>query len=235
MNWLKQQRLLAALLALLCLALLVLAVPRFMASLYALYPESVLSQTQAHLPAETYLKSIKALDDALTWDNNPEYWQAKGICYLALFNFPDQSLIQQHLLLLDARLAITNGLSGSPIDAFAWFRLAVINKMLKVEAVSDDLRLSLYAGSVEPEILMSRLTLAYSISSVLGSAESALWIKQVNIAWQLTPTKLVAFVVENPFAKAWVETAFIYDIEHLNQFNKAYESAIKKAISTRTR
>ncbi|RIZ70591.1 MAG: hypothetical protein D0530_07265 [Methylococcales bacterium] len=229
MNWLKQQRLLAALLGLLCLGLLVLAVPRFVASLYALYPESVLSQTQAHLPAEAYLKSIKALDDALAWDNNPEYWQAKGICYLALFNFPDQSLIQQHLILLDARLAIINGLSGSPIDAFAWFRLAVINKILGLQ-VKELLSLSLYAGRVEPELIMQRLMLAYPYGETLGAEEQALWLKQVLLAWQFTPAKLVAFVIENPYAKAWVESAFAYDVEHLNQFNKAYESATKKAI-----
>ncbi|MFI3221494.1 MAG: hypothetical protein QX191_00510 [Methylococcaceae bacterium] len=233
MNWLKQQRLLAALLALLCLVLLVLAVPRFVASLYALYPESVLSQTQAHLPADAYLKSIKALDDALAWDNNPEYWQAKSICYLALFNFPDQSLIQQHLLLLDARLAITNGLSGSPIDAFAWFRLAVINKNLGLQ-VKEFLSLSLYAGHVEPELIMPRLIVAYPYSAGFGNEEQALWLKQVNLAWQLTPSKLVTFVIENHYAKAWVISAFVNDAEHLNQFNLAYDSATKTSISAAT-
>lgn len=230
MNWLKQQWLLAALLALLSLAILVLAVPRFVASLYALYPESVLNQTQAHLPAEAYLKSIMALDHALAWDNNPEYWQAKGICSLALFNFPDQSINQQQLLLLDARLAITNGLSGSPIDTYSWFRLAVINKILGLQ-VKELLSLSLYTGHVEPKLVMQRLIEAYPYSAGFSHEEQALWLKQVTLAWQLTPVKLVAFVIENSQSKVWIESAFGYDVEQLNQFKRAYDSANKKTIS----
>ncbi len=230
----KLQSLSAVILGLLCLAVLILAVPRFVASLYALYPESVLSQMPAHLPTDTYLNSIKALDDALTWDDNPEYWQAKGLCFLALLNFSNTSVVQRRLWLIDAKLAISKGLSGSPVDAFAWFRLAVVNKMLNVDAISEDLRLSLYAGRVEPELLMHRLELAYFSSLVLGSDESGLWLKQVNLAWQLTPTKLVAFVIENPYAQEWVESAFVYDVEQLKHFNQAYDNATKKSITTRT-
>jgi hypothetical protein len=214
----------------LCLGLLVLAVPRFVASLYALYPESVLSQPPTHLLTHAYLKSISALDNALAWDDNPEYWQSKGICYLALFNFPDQSFIQQRTLLLDAQLAIMNGLSGSPIDAFAWFRLAVINKMLGLQ-INESLNLSLYAGRVEPQLIMQRLMLTYPHTVELNTEEQTLWLKQVTLAWQLSPTKLLSFVIENPYAKAWVESAFVNDTEHLNQFNQAYESATKTSIT----
>jgi len=230
MNRIKQQVLLAVLLGMLCLGVLVLAVPRFVASLYALYPESVLSQPPTHLLTHAYLKSIRALDNALAWDDNPEYWQAKGICYLALFNFPDQSFIQQHLLLVDARLAIMNGLSSSPIDAFAWFRLAVINKMLGLP-INESLSLSLYAGRVESELIMQRLILIYPFTADLNAEEQTLWLKQVSLAWQLTPAKLVSFVIENPYAKAWVESAFVNDAELLNQFNQAYESATKTSIT----
>ena len=226
----KQQVLLAVVLGMLCLGLLVLAVPRFVASLYALYPESVLSQTPALMPTEAYQNSIKALDNALAWDDNPEYWQSKGICYLALFNFPDQSFIQQRTLLLDAQLAIMNGLSGSPIDAFAWFRLAVINKMLGLQ-INESLNLSLYAGRVEPQLIMQRLMLTYPHTVELNAEEQTLWLKQVTLAWQLSPTKLLSFVIENPYAKAWVESAFVNDTEHLNQFNQAYESATKTSIT----
>jgi len=233
---LKHQLLLAVLLGLLSVGLLVLAVPRFVASLYALYPESVLSQTQAHLQAEAYQNSIKALDNALAWDNNPEYWQAKGLCYLALVKTPKTSIVERRLLLVDAKSAISNGLGGSPVDAFAWYRLALVNKMLGLEVV-EALRLSLYAGRVEPTLVMPRLMLAYPYLSFFSAEEQAQWLKQVAIAWQFTqtwnfqPINLVSFVIENPSAKTWVESAFVNDVEQLNQFKYFYESAIKKTIS----
>ncbi len=234
MVFFKQQVFFAWLLSLLCIGLLVLSIPRFVASLYALYPESVLSQHQYNLPAEIYLNSIKALDDALVWDDNPEYWQAKSLCYLALLNSPSTSNIEKRLLLIQARQSIMSGLAGSPIDEFAWFRLAVINNTLGFQ-VNDALRLSLYSAPVEPELIMQRLQLAYSYEADLSAEERALWLKQVKIAWKLKPKELVSFVIENPTAKAWFETGFYNDAEQLDQFRQTYDKATQKIIAAPSR
>ena len=234
----KLESLWALILLILCLGILWLAVPRFVASLYALYPESVLKQEQDHVPAEVYQKSLTALDKALAWDDNPEYWQDKSLCYLALVNFENNSVEQEQLQLSAAQLAIKKGLGISPVDAFSWYRLALVYKRLNFNDadVTDALRLSLYAGRVEPELALRRLMLAYPYQAVLSAEEQAQWLKQVAIEWQFTPKwqlpiNLVSFVIENPSAKAWVESAFMYDDEQLNLFKQAYDRAIKKSIS----
>ena len=58
-----------------CCGLLLLAVPRFVASLYALYPEAALNQMQENLPIEVYEKSIAYFDHALSWHETAEYRQ----------------------------------------------------------------------------------------------------------------------------------------------------------------
>ena len=80
------QRIIAGLGVIICSALLLLAVPRFIASLYALYPEAAFNQTQEKLPPKAYQKSISDLNRALSWYQNPEYWQLQGIMYLELVN-----------------------------------------------------------------------------------------------------------------------------------------------------
>ena len=230
----KQQLFSALFLAIVSLAILMMAVPRFIASLYVLYPESVISHPSDNIPAEAYTQSLKALDSALAWDDNPDYWQAKSVCHFALVNYPNTPLVQQYLHFIEARKAMVLGLSLSPVDASAWFKLAFANKTLQqpASAVTDALRLSVYAARVEPELTLQRWVLAYTYWDYLTIEDKSLWLKQVPIAWQYMPKKLVSFVIENPSAKSLVESALINNVDGLNSFNETYDNAIKKFIST---
>ncbi len=232
----QQSRFSAVFLGLFSLGILVFAVPRFVASIYALYPESVLTHQQSTIPVEDYLTSIRDLDAALAWDNNPDYLQAKALCNLALVNSPAIPITQKYLQLFEARQMIIKGLKVSPIDGFAWYRFALVDKPLghPVSEVAEALRLSLYSARVEPDLVMQRLTLAFSYLNELRIEDQALWLKEVPLAWKYAPNKLVAFVIQNPKAKSWVQIAFVYDIEHLDQFERAYEKAIKNIIPAPT-
>lgn len=128
-----------------CSALLILAVPRFIGSLYALYPDAVYQDSQNTLTSEIYQQGIDDLNLALSWYNNPDDWKKQSYFYLMLHknqNFLIQS--QNQTLLKQAQIAMINGLTLSPIDPYGWLQLAEIDELLKMphQQVINDLRLS---------------------------------------------------------------------------------------------
>ncbi len=214
-----------------CCVLLMLAVPRFIASLYALYPESVLKQPQKNFSPEIYEKSISHLNQALTWYENPEYWQAQALLYLALLNASvSQPLEERQEVLKKAHTSIIQGLKLSPVDPYAWFRLAAVDKMLKLpsDKVVNALRLSFYAGRVEPELLMPRLSFSFDYYNEFNEEMQGLWQKQIPVVWTFHAAKLVEFVAFHPQSKPLVKEAFTYSPDDWKNFSLELESFIQK-------
>lgn len=230
-NSFSQKSLIALLGTLLCCCLLILSVPRFIASLYALYPEATINQLSDNLPAEIYRKSIIQLERALIWDNNPEYWQNKALLHLALSGDGSLSKTDQQLALIDALQAIIRGLQESPVDPYAWYRLAIVESKLNMpaSAINSLLQMSIFAGRVEPELVMPRLILGMSFYNSAAPELREMWLKQFVLAWQFQPKQFVKFVVENPGIKALVDAAFLYDADQSSKFNHAFEKTVKQS------
>lgn len=224
-------RIVAAFGIVICCWMLIVAVPRFIASLYALYPEAVLKQMQENLPVPVYEKSIADYNHALTWYENPEYYQAQALIYLTLYNAtPSQLLKNRQELLKKAQTSIIHGLTLSPLDPFVWFRLAVVNKMLKLpsENIINALRLSFYAGRVEPDLLMPRLALSYDYYNELNDETQRLWQKQIPVIWVFHAEQLVKFIALHPKAEPLVKEAFANSPDDLKKFSHALEIVLQK-------
>ncbi|UOA08270.1 hypothetical protein [Methylobacter sp. S3L5C] len=204
-----------------CCGLLILAVPRFIASLYALYPEAAFKQMPQTLPTEVYEKSIADLSKALSWYQNPDYWQTQGGFYLQLFNNrPLQTPAQKQAYLKQAKTAITRGLSLSPVDPRGWLQLAVVDSLLKMpkQQIISALRLSFYAGRVEPELVIPRLRFSYTYYADFTEDMQQLWQKQIPVAWAFKAPQLVKFITAHPEAKQPALKAFIYSPEEADKF-----------------
>ncbi len=224
------QRLIAGFGVIVCSALLLLAVPRFIAAIYALYPEAVVSQTQEELPPEVYQKSINDLSRALSWYKNPDYWQLQGIMYLQQVNAaPLPELAKKQQLLEQAQLSTIEGLRLSPVDPQGWFRLAVVNSLLKApkQQIINALRLSFYAGRVEPELVIPRLTFSYAYYADFTEELQQLWQKQILIAWAFKAPQLVKFIAANPEAKQLALKAFIYSPDDADKFLSKFKVIIQ--------
>jgi hypothetical protein len=213
-----------------CCGLLWLAVPRFIASLYALYPETAFKQTQDKLPADVYKKSIDNLTHALAWHENAEYFQTQAFFYLALFNSSlTQPFTEKQQLLKQARTSIIEGLKLSPVDPYAWFRLATVDKALKMpsQQIINSLRLSLYAGRVEPDLLMPRLSFSYYYYDEFDEEMRDLWQKQLPVAWAFHADQLIQFAALHLETKPLIEATlspddwqkFSLDLENYIQSN----------------
>lgn len=225
------ERVIAGLGVVACCGLLILAVPRFIASLYGLYPEAAFSQTQENLPQEVHEKSIADLKQALAWYEDPDYWQLQAFFYLSFLSAtPTQPLAKKQALLEQAQASIIQGLKLSPVDPYAWFRLATVDKILKAptQQIVNALRLSFYAGRVEPELLMPRLSFSYDYYIEFDEEMRGLWQKQLPVAWKFKPVALVEFVALHPEAKRFVEEAFVYSPDEWKKFSRNLEVYLKK-------
>ena len=122
------------------------------------------------------------------------------------------------------------GLKLSPIDPQGWFRLAVVDSLLKTpeQKIINALRLSFYAGRVEPELLISRLSFAYNYYNQFDKDLQLIWEKQVLVAWALQTKQLITFVALHPEAKQLVEKAFIYSPDDWKKLSNDLEIYLKK-------
>lgn len=230
----NHQRLLAGLGIAICSGLLVLAIPRFVASLYMLYPEAVFDQfrqSKQTIPDNVYEKTSDHLEKARGWFETGQYWQIEAFLQLlhlrstlGLTPEKKQQLIQQ------ARSTITQGLRLSPVDPYAWFRLAVVEQMLGTgpQSLRDALRLSIYAGRVEPDLLMPRLSFAYRFYADSDDEMRRLLRGQVRLVWLFHPEELVLFVADYPDALSWVKDALFTSPDDWKRFSSRLESYVQK-------
>ena len=229
-NALFTQKLVAFVGVVVCSGLLVLAVPRFVASLYVLYPDAVLNEVQQLAPAEIYEKSIADINQALQWYPNPDYWKKLGFFYLKLFDTqPVDAEAQKISLLKQAQKDINKGLSLSPVDPQAWLKLAQIGALLYApkQQIINDLRLSLYAGRVEPELVMTRLDFSYDFYNDFSKDMQNQWQKQLLLAWRFNPQTLIVFVSQHPELKDMTLQVFIHSPDDAQQFLSQYDHYVK--------
>ena len=214
-------------------ALLALSMPRFISSLYSLYPETLLKQTKTIKDA-FYYNAINELDTAISWHNDPLYWQNKALCYLKLYYSTTTTPEQKSDALKLGQSALEQGLSLSPIDPFAWYRLASARDLANadIKQIQSAYKLSLYSGRVEPELLSPRIKFGLNHSKSFDFEANELWLKQIPVLFQLQSTELVNLAITTPALKTFIFAVFLFEHEKLMQFNKAFESTYQKILKS---
>ena len=227
-----RQRIVAVAALIVCSGVLALAVPRLLSSCYALYPEVAYKKDQeTALTTDIYEKCISDLARALSWHQSAYDWQEQAFFYLKLFSLqPFQAHEKKRELLKNAQTAINQGLALSPVDPFGWFHLATVNRLLQEPPaqVIGDLRLSLYSGRVEPELVMGRLAFSHRYYLDFNQDMQQQWQKQLLLAWNFKGPELIRFVIQRPESKQLALQAFVYSPDEADKFLHAIEIALKK-------
>jgi hypothetical protein len=227
------QQPIAALGLLICCGLLMLAVPRLLASGYALYPESATEQNQDKFTTDIYERCISDLKQALLWNQSAHYWQIQAAFYQRLFNtHPFQEFQKKRTTLKNIQSSIQQGLAISPVDPFGWFHLAKVNKLLETPKpeVINALQLSFYAERVEPELVINRLAFSYEYYADFNHDLQQLWQNQLLTAWTFTPGELIKFVAQNPETKEIALQAFVNSPDDAEKFLHDLERTLKKPL-----
>lgn len=214
--------------------MLALAVPRFIASIYALYPEAVfdaLKDGQKPLSQETYLNSDAALAQALAWFETSDYWHMRATLYLSTpMATQADAKAQWQGQLRQAREATVKGLGLSPVDPFGWLRLATIDNLLQADPrlILQSLRLSIYAGPVEPELLIRRLTLGLIHQKAWDAEMRRLLHAQIGFAWNFRKNELTNFAAAHPGIVMSIRQALGASPEDWTQFQQRFEKLIQQ-------
>lgn len=209
---------------------LCLALPRSIASFYALHPATILKETK-RLPDETYLSALADIDAALAWHEDPDYWHDRAKLLLRHLKSPELSAEEKRATVDQAIKATEQGLRLSPVDPFAWQRLAFLRQAISLSAkeVIAAFKLSIYAGRVEPELAVSRLDLGFDLLPSMDTEAQELWLKQFPIAYQFQFNDLVQWSVKHPESKSYIEQSLQLSPEKLDIYNKAYTIAYQAA------
>ena len=211
-------------------ASLYLAVPRFISSLYALYPNTAYDQNETQIPLNILENCITDLTDAISWQRDSSYFKKLGV-----FKLKNAEIISTKLqvfrepILREAQKAFVDGLTISPVDPIAWYQLAYVDSLLKEsnDKIINDLRLSYYAGRVEPDFTMDRIKLNYRYYYNLPEDMITIFNQQINFAWQFNPKELIQFYSNNPEFKKLTDNAINMSPDESIKFHQQIDRYIK--------
>ena len=209
---------------------LYLAVPRFVSSLYAIYPNTAYNQSEEQIPLNILENCINDLNDAIFWQKDSSYFKKLGV-----FKFKNAELISTKLQvfreprLREAQKAFVDGLTISPVDPIGWYQLAYVDSLLNesIDKIINELRLSYYAGRVEPDYTMNRIKLSYHYYNNLPEDMRAMFNQQINFAWQFNPKELIQYYMNNPGFKILTDNAIILSPDQNIKFHKQIDQYLK--------
>lgn len=211
--------------------LVVLAVPRVVANLMMVFPDTVFDhvQTAENPRHDTILKAIDRIEQALQWNQDNRYWFQIGSLFYELIGSDEYDDLENQEIARQAIEAYAMCLSQSPVEPDAWYLFAVsrfiINKYDK--SLLDLVKNSIYTGRIVPDLMRDRLTFLSLYSEDLDDELKALAKDQVRLAWSIDPKGLVESVMEFPDLEPLVDNAL--DPEELELFREELEEAVSKS------
>lgn len=180
--------LLAAVLALLLLAL---AWPRLRAALIYLPVDAAIERYhgggQPPLAALAGLQQRAERSAAL--HSHPDYWSGLALLYYLQALDGDQPLATQREAYERSIAAADRSLALAPVQPRTWLFRGLAQNWLSFRdaGVIDSFKLSVYAGRVEPGLLLTRLRLGYARLGQLDEEARGLLRDQTMLAWRLEP------------------------------------------------
>ena len=166
-----------------------MAAPRLGAQIFSAPYDQVMRDLQAGRPdtpvaAEAVSEALKARRTALAWHDDPRAATELGGFQLALssgYGYESET----GRFLLDASIdSHVRGLAGDPAQPYAWARLA--RARFAREGMSPDLngllRMAVRTAPREPQLVLDRLDLAFSVWQALDNTTRAMMHEQIVVA-----------------------------------------------------
>ena len=219
-----------AIVVFLSLSLAVLSLPRLVSAITVIYPNAVhesllYSETPAN---ELMLKAKVKTEDALSWNDNSNYWLQIGN-FLQTLIWSDEYSKDEYLAMnVVADKANQACLKLSVVEPYVWYRLA-INRFIVNEndvEIINLLKFSIYTGRMEPNLLILRLYFLSKYIDYFDKEMVGLVEDQIRLAWLLKTHQLLDTVISIPTLRPLVYDAL--DSDELLIFNKRFEKTIQK-------
>lgn len=200
-----QPKLQAALLFIAASIVLMLAVPRLIASLWELRPIAYLESSSANSGLTVQqLQIIKPeLQQALDTIATAHNFENLAIVNLRLAQFSDTAEQPRHALLAEAESAARSSVALACANPYAWLNLALLEKSLGKDpkAVTEALTMSLLTGRAEAGLYMERLKLAFEYYPAINADTTQLLNQQLRLAWKSKRNEVLKLVMHYKMQK----------------------------------
>ena len=182
------------------IALLVMAWPRFKASIN-------------HIPVDTALYNpgnrqvlevarvpglIETVGASIAIDNTPGYWEDLTTLLFYKAQYKGQFGSKGNGVLAEAKYAAEQSLKQSPGNAFLWYRLSVILAIQKSnpEQIAKTLLMSIMTGPNETSLIWPRLDLCLMFYSAFDVKNLDFLASQVLLAWEVSRKDLLVILTD---------------------------------------
>lgn len=177
--------------------LLALAVPRFMAAaISAPYDQTMRDMgdgTKVGAVSQDMLKAAAlSRKRALRWQDNPRLWTDLGALQLEQAEAAGLTTVQGRELAVRSLDSHRRGLTLDPAQPYAWLRLAKAELVTTgmTPALNPSLQMSVRTAPREPQLVLDRLELAFTVWPMLDKTTRAMMHEQVVIAARFYEKKL---------------------------------------------
>lgn len=216
---LNKNKIIAMLGMLLCLYMIIIALPRLIAAVYLLYPARVSEQFELKyelVNLDHLVKSTEYVKKSLQWFENSSAWSALSLAKSQQLHLLESSFHEQ--IYQDIYQSNTQALALSPIEPFAWYRLFFTEQKLQAtpEKIINNLRLSCYAGRVEPELVLKRVKMFNQYQDLLNEEMLDILATQIRLSSLLEPRGLAQLVKQQTSLLPFVQQALQYNVNPLN-------------------
>lgn len=169
--------------------LLGLGVPRLMAAFQALDARAVLWDVHAGapVPAERLAAAADDLAAASRWAREGELETERGLLLLKRAEQAPPGAERERLY-DEATAATAAGLAAAPGQPSQWARLAWLRERRgDLGGAVAALRMSMLAGAMVPEMMVSRVELGLRLLQAMDSETARLLSRQIRLTWVIAP------------------------------------------------
>jgi hypothetical protein len=213
-----------ALPAALAFLLLALGIPQTVDSVLWLMTGDTSDQLGKESPASPYqaLSNAALLEKADTWIGDPKARIRAGILRLRLATSSGDPIDKDQLQ--RALDDLTDGLSRSPANAYAWAALSQAQMSYGERTKAKKaLSTSMLLDDFNPEMSLWRCELGLLLWDMLDGDDRRLWNDQVRLAWDTQPEGLIAIARQDSGAYAIpIRFALISDPVRYQAFQKVF-------------
>lgn len=177
------------------IALLTLSWPRLQASLSYLPVDTALKNYYAsrEIPSQQLPGLIERSRQAIARHDHYRYRDGLSILYY-LRGLDEHSPTRERRPAFERAIAeAQNVVAAAPARPMVWQRIARTHALLGhgPDKIIAPLKMSIYAGRVEPTLLIGRLELGYRYLAVLDDEAQGLLRDQTLLGWKLQPRQLI--------------------------------------------
>lgn len=196
----QRRRLVGGAIALIAIFLLALAIPRTVGVIILARSEATMQKLQSGQPVQfaELTEMARTQEAALFWLGDGRLRTDLGLTYLLITERLRRDDPNYEASLQRAVDALRTGLARAPANAYAWARLAYAEALARgwSPLAVASLRLALITAPYEPQLLWSRLRMAFLAWPEMTGDDQEVVYQQIRYAWQTNPPELARLASE---------------------------------------